>query len=418
MRNRYVFMVLMSLVLLSGVLTFSGCGNDKNSVPTPNFGVVTLNDGWIGILDGTTQTLTTPLLTGELTPLLTYEWGTSNSYIFDVAISPDGKTTLVSNFEAKKVFFIDTSEPTEPVVIGNVEISFFAEDIAITPNGRYALVTNGGFSPKIAVLDMEHIRLVAEQEFEDPSQEVEEGSDPPLLHHAAVAVAADGETVLTVDYSGGSLHAFTLDGDGHLTYVATIDVSNGDTLRPVNLAISPDGKTVVLANTSSDAADMAFTVLNITGPGQVAITELVTAGISIVGAQSVVFNRAGTKAYLNCVQEYIAPDPAPETPVYPNNVILVLNVTGPGRANDAGTPIEVDFAATSQLFGVETLAIDYTDNYLYVSNMTLSGAKNHVQVLDLTTDSVIETVAFDPVAIGDPAVDTDSIPAGVAIWNP
>lgn len=416
MKNRKALGILALCFVFIGALFISGCHEPfedplpvpnplpfpvPNPLPVPNFGVVVLSGGWIGILDGATQALTTPLLVGEL--------GTTGSQILDVAISPDGKTTLVSNFSEKTVFFIDTSDPTAPVISGNVTLSFSAEDIAITPDGRYALVTNGGFSSKIGVLDLENIRLVEEGEFGDP-----------LLLHAAVAVAPDGETVLTIDYSGGLLHAFTLDANGHLDYVNSTDVSNGDTLKPINIAISPDGKTVVLASrTSNDAvADMAFTLLTITGPGQVAISDLVRPSINITSAQSAVFNQYGSKVYLSCVQKYVAPVPEPDPPVMPNNVIVVLNVIEPGKAIDAGTPFEVDFNATSQLFGVDTLAIDNRKNLLYVSNMNISQQKTHVQVVDLATQSVIKTYPFDPVTIGEPPVDTDSIPAGVAIWNP
>ena len=399
MRQCRVSLVLMSLLVFSTAFIFSGCGSDTSRVVRDNLGVVVLSNGWIGIIDGETQTVTAPLLTGEL--------GSSGGGVFDVVISPDGKTTLVSNFGDGMITFIDTSDPAIPVVIGTVTLSFFAEDIAMTADGRYALVTDGGFTSKIAVLDVKNHSLV--EEFIGAATP----SPSPTLYHCAVAVGADG-TVLTVDYFGGFLHALKLSDDGHLTYVAATDVTNGGTIRPVNLAISPDGQTVIVACISNSAANTLFPVLTITSPGVVELSDMVTPGISLTAAQSIVFNSTGTKAYLNCVQP--APDPLPTPGYIEHNVINVLNITATGKAVDAGTPMDVDFVGTSQLFGVDTMAMDNQKGYLYVSNMTLSGAKNHLQVLDVNTGTLVKTITFDPVTVG--ADDLDSLPTGITFLNP
>ena len=430
MRNIRLSVVLLSLLLLPSVLFLSGCMGDddtkKASYSNPAaiededyFGIVVINQSSIGILDGLTQTMSFPLLVGEL--------GSVGGGRFDVVITPDGKTAMVSNFGDSTVYFIDTNDPTAPYVSGSITLSFFAEDIALTPDGTYALVTDGGFAPKIAVIDVEDQSIV--EEYEVPVDE--EDDDAPEYYHNAVAVAKDGQTVLTADYFQGNVNCLTLSSDGHLTYVSTIDVSNGDTIRPVNLAISPDGETVIVA-TVGDADDMAFPVLTITGPGQVELTDMVTPGISITGSQSIVFK--GHKAYLHCVQEIVddlnfqvaarSADNAQTTPDYlprngvedPNNVIVALDITSPGHASDAGTPIEVGFTGRSQLFGVDTMAMDYETGYLCVSNPTVSGGKNYVQIVDVNEGTVVDQHNFGAVW-----VDGDweqSIPVGVAFWRP
>jgi hypothetical protein len=110
------------------------------------------------------------------------------------------------------------------------------------------------------------------------------------------------------------------------------------------------------------------------------------------------------------------PDPAidnTDDPAYPRNAVVVLNVTAAGVVANSGTSIPVGFIGRSQLFGVDTLAVIPGGHDLYVSNMTLSGAKAQIQVVDLTTNSVTRTIAFDNVLIPGDSDETEAIPTGV-----
>lgn len=430
-------------LLIVGLSLLSAChsgGSRSEAVVSQTFGVVAMsNVGSIGILDGQTQALTSVKFTGEL--------GSYGGGLFDVAITPDGKTTLVSNFGDAKVYFIDTTNPTAPALLGSVttsymdasappaEVKVFAEDIAITPDGRYALVTDGGFCPKIFVID------IASRTIASIFDDTDAAAVPPIGHsHQSVAVALDGRTVLTVDYFGSKVHVLTLSVDGHLTFVNALDASvpvwdpvasvDVPTFRPVNVEIAPDGKTAIVAGVPADwkdqagtiPADMAFPVLKIASPGVVTINQILTSTATLKGSQSVVFNRAGTKAYVMCTQPL--PDPIPDDPNYPGpkNVIRVLNVTGPGAASDASLSIEVDIYGRSQLFGVDTLAMDNVGRYLYVSNPTLSGAKNYIEIVDTTTNTMVKKITFANIDISDGATppvytSTEPIAAGISFWR-
>lgn len=344
--------------------------------------------------------------------MLVGELGPAGAGLFDAVMTPDGKTALVSSFGSDNVFIFDLTDPTAPGSPDNVTLSFFPEDIAITPDGRFAVVTDGGFSPSIAVIDIANRVLVEDIQ---PTT-----ADNTAVYMNAVAVAADGRTVLTIDYSGGLVNTLTIDSAGHLTYAGAIDISPDNTLRPVNISISPDGRTAIVAavasgdNTADTIANMGFPVLRITAPGVVEFVGLTAAGDDFIAAQSVAFNPAGTKAYVNCVRAM--PDPAidnTDDPAYPRNAIVVLNVTAPGVVGNSGTSIPVELIGRSQLFGVDTLAVAPNGRDLYVSNMTLSGAKNHIQVVDLATESVAGTIAFDNVLIPGGSVETVALPVGL-----
>jgi hypothetical protein len=410
----------MSLLLFSLSLVFSGCHKGNNTInydyTTPddetgakavnNFGIAVFSEGSIGVLDGATQTVAGPLLSGELGP-------DEEGGLLDVAITHDGMKALVSNWDSEEVYFIDMSNPTQPVVTGSITLDFYPEGIAITPNGGYALVTDGGSGTKIAVLDIGNQTQV--EEYNNAS-----------LYHQAVAVAENG-TVLTADCNHGLVNAFTLNMNGHLTYVASTDVSNGGKLDPLNLTISPDGKTVIVAPFVSTGS-LAFPVLTITGPGQVSLTDMVTPSIDVGGSQSIIFNSHGTKAYVYCTPYLVglamdkaSPQSGPEafqysiqpmfgssyaTNGYTNDVIVVLDVTSTGQAIDADTPIEVGFNSPNGFFGVHTLAMDYNDDLLFVSNPSSEDSKNFIQAVDIHTSGVY---TID--------VGSELVPAGVCFWN-
>jgi hypothetical protein len=274
-------------------------------------------------------------------------------------------------------------------------------------------VTDGSVTRRIAVIDVAN-RALAEAFLSTP------GPDGYAPAHQAVAVAADGRTVLTVDYFSRKVNTLLIDPAGRLTHVGTIDISPDNTLRPVNIAISPDGRTAIVAavatgdNTAQQVANMGFPVLRIEGPGLVALTGQTAAGGDFIGSQSVAFERDGTRAYVYCNR----PDPSPPTdntadPSYPWDEVVVLDVAGPGAVSNAGVSIPVGFRHTAQLFGVDTLAVAPGGLDLYVSNMNTALASNRIQVVDLGTRSVAKTIEFGDVTLPGDAFGTEALPMGI-----
>jgi DNA-binding beta-propeller fold protein YncE len=92
--------------------------------------------------------------------LLVGELGPAGAGLFDAVMTPDGNTALVSSFGSDNVYIFDLTDPTAPGSPDNVTLGFFPEDIAITPDGLFAVVTDGGFSPSIAVIDIANRVLV------------------------------------------------------------------------------------------------------------------------------------------------------------------------------------------------------------------------------------------------------------------
>lgn len=302
--------------------------------------VTNSTDLTIHIIDATIDTAAGPFLR----PL-----GRGDS-LLDAVVTPDGRTALVSDFDGSSVNFIDLTTPT-PTLLGSVVIHFSAEDIALSPDGRWALVTDGGTQNRVAVIDVLNRQLV-------------QTLIGPVVQ--AVAVAADGETVLAVETNGDRVHILHLTPEtGELTWTGEHRRTG---TRPINVTISPDGRTALVAN----FWEHTVTVLRIDAPGDVVrIGEL----IHLVGyPQSVVFSPDGTRAYV--------------ASVHPRHrdQLSVLNINGPGDVVDSGIRIQLDTRETCGFYGVDTLAVSPDGEKAYVGNPCVFEAQNpsdKVTVVDL-----------------------------------
>jgi DNA-binding beta-propeller fold protein YncE len=343
-----------------------------------------------------TNSLHGPFLQGKL--------GSGGGGLFDVAITPDCSTALVSNFGDSTVYLVDFSDPTHLKLLGSVNPGFFAEDIDITADGRFAVVANGGSSARLASIDIATRTLV----------EVE---DLGTNYANAVDVAPDG-TVIVADYSSMKVHTLTIDSSGNLAPAHSYDiptVTKDGTLigpRPVNVAVAPDGQTVLVLTCQNDFV----TVYRITGPGNLDYVGRVF-GLPAVwddeqqsfhgSQQSVAFNCDGTRAYvLTNGRGYEDPE-NPEETERPSQ-ISVLGIRGPGLVSlITASAADITHLGSSQLFGVDVLAVaGGRFDKLYVSNPTVSGASTDLRVVDLRNYSV-SSIPVGPFE--------DAVPVGVAV---
>lgn len=179
-----------------------------------------------------------PFLEGELST-------STGPDAFDITLLKNKKHALVSVFGEQKVHRIDIQDPKNPVLAGTIQLDFFAEDIAVSPNGKFALVTDGGFAPYVAFINPETFTVTATVDISATG------------YANAVAIAKDNKTVLFADYFGGKIHYGTvndtMDGFDSLQSIwlcdtpVVTDTCTGNLARPVNIATSPNGKTALAA---------------------------------------------------------------------------------------------------------------------------------------------------------------------------
>jgi len=320
---------------------------------TPIGVFVNSNTNSLQIIDPLTQDVSPSLLKGEL--------GSYGGGLFDVVITPNGKTAIISNFGDSTLYFVDITDGLSGEVTkkGYTPIGFFAEDMAVTPDGKYVLVTDGGFSSVVAVVDINTMELVSTQRLKNNQAQ-------------AVAISPDGKTALFADYWNMALHNYAL-ADGVLTFRETVYPAPG-TQRLVNVVISPNGKTVI----GVGATRYDFPVYYLNPNGYLVAKGVVTNPTK--SGQSCAFSPDSKKAYyLSSTYNHGAQ-------------IHVLDVSAPGVvAYEDSVPLSIP-RGTSQLFGVDTIAIDTAGQYLYVANPTLSGGVVHISVIDLSTNTEVNQI--------------------------
>lgn len=414
----------------------SGCSGSSGG--GGNWLVVLGNQGSISLVDTDTGYAHGPFLKGQLG---------GGGGLFDVVVTPDGKTALVSGFGDSRIYFIDLTDLAAPALLGHVNIEMFAEDISLTKDGRYAVVTDGGFNRNVVVLDVQGRAVVQTVQHRD-------------VYACGSAVAPDG-TVVTINYfgasvevdpygkqtvMGGSIATWTMGADGRLTHANDYNVflrtsgelsgdSRAHAARPVNVVIAPDGQTVLVpdvsnyndangldgtADWSSGMAQYAMAVYRITSPGVLAYQGLVTGLPRAV--QSIAFDESGSEAYLlgNNGRTYQTDGTFIEsTP----DQVMVLRITAPGAvALDAARTADLVRSSGSQLFGVDNVVA--RKGKVYASYSTISGASVAGEPVRLRALSVVDVrtgeVARLATGLGpdDPIAGVALVPRSQAIARP
>ena len=286
-------------------------------------------------------------------PFLSGQLGDNDTYLLDVVVTSDGHYALVTNFVEEKVYFIDLSNPTNPSLAGSVDIGFRAEDIAITPDNKYALVTDGSGIQQIALIDISSMSLKTTYTLSD--------------NLTATCVATNGNLVVICAYDNNSLIYGQFDPDNVISSENIITTN-----RPINATFSPDGQTLLVAN----ALNASISVFQASG-------STITPGTpSTIGVpdypQSIAFSPDGTKAYLVSVGPSL-------------DNLSWLQINGPGNVSlgEAGVA-ELLSDVNGYLYGVDVLAITPDGNYALAGNPNVddSGNSDNVSLINLSDFSV------------------------------
>ena len=357
--------------------------------------------GWILVPNSVTSSLFVVNSSNNIAygPFLEGELGSVGGGRFDVEVTPDGMTALISNFGDNTVYIVDVADPIHPSFIATVTVPMFAEDMDISPDGKYALVTDGGFSSIVASIDIMSATLVYTANLGAGQAQ-------------AVAIAPDG-TVIVADYWNRAIHTLLLEDMGVVitnvntytyTYPGYVITDTEGWPRPINVGLAPDGQTVIVC----DATTSTIGVYQILSPGVLTFTGVITGlhGTFPIdeffspGIQSVAFNAIGDKAYTvvnNMVYSATA---------YMDR-LAVLNIDGPGQVSlEAGGVVSVPHHTGSQLFGVDTVAVAGNKVFMGYPSLSTPDETANLAVVDLTDYSVTSTLVLSK---------EDFIPTGVSV---
>ncbi len=370
------------LKFLPETAKFDSLPGHINSSSIPHMkGIVVLIEGSILLINPFNHSVSGPFLSGQLTDV-----GQSASV---TVITSDGKTGIVGSYERKKLYFIDLSNSNNPVISGELTLSLSPEDIAISPNNRYALITNGSNSSTL--ICSVHI----------PSRTLVQELDVDPVLPSSVAIAPDGRTVITADYFEGFADVFELDPKtGLLTYKYEIDIFP---YAPLNVTISPKGDTVLLSCGWMEPLDLnADLIYGPAGPyvlqirGVANVIDKGPVGMPdsedlYISGQSIKFGLFGNKAYYltNLIIEE-----AHDSFRFPAS-IRVFDINGPGNVIDSGTTINLTNNGPlpfGEPIGLNTLALSPNGKYLFASNKGFNLPSKDIFVIDLNSNSVIKSI--------------------------
>ena len=205
-------------------------------------------------------------------PITVGEWPDS------IAITPDGKTAYVANGRSDSVSVIDTQ--TNEVVSSPIMVGEVPSAIAVTPNGRRAYVTDA-WSNSVSVIDTQTNEVVGSPITVDrePGQ---------------IAVAPDGTRAYFTDYFDGRVSQIDTQIDQLVGPLEELGEPNGIIVgsEPTGIAISPNGKTVYVANSFGEGVSVIDTETNN------AIKKILDGGNPFYTGGGVAFSPNGQSAYV------------------------------------------------------------------------------------------------------------------------
>ncbi len=304
-------------------------------------------------------------------PFLQGSLGAPEGGLFDVAMTPDGRYALLSNFNGQEIYKVDLANPLNPTLAGTIRVAEMnPEDIAISADGKVAIVSDGGDSTALLFIDIASFAGYSIYSLQTIGATA-----------MAVSIGPDG-TVYVCDYENDRLIYGPVNAAGTgLTreqWVATGD-------KPTNVTVSPDGATV-LVPCAGDGRVMSFHL------GAAALSPVMSLAVSGY-PQSIAFvpGQAGA-----CVgTAHYTGDKLYRISVSPAGAIASLGYVGL-MTNDNGW-----------FYGVDSVSVSPNGAFAVVGHMTsyVFGSYLNVQLVGLS-DMAVSWVETNEVPVGSACFET------------
>lgn len=280
----------------------------------------------------------------------------------DVVLTPDQNTVILSSFYDNKIFFADISNIENPIVSGFLDFSsipspnnpFNPEDLAITVDGQYIVVSDGAtddcgyvVNSGVASIQVGNRTPIQYLTLESPKQ--------------AQSIAIDKfGNVFVGDWCNKKLYVLKLNNNGTLTDTGMeIDLP----FKPLNSCVSPDSSRLLVVGSNG------VRVYQIIGQGS--ITQI-RESLALGKIQSMAFSLDEERIFLGDVSTSL-------------DRIIVANI------NDLSVITTVNLLSdlTGGFYGVDVMSIVPDGQKLYMGNMSKHGlTTNKLMVLNLSDYSL------------------------------
>ena len=318
--------------------------------PEAKFAVVALSNSTASIIDLSANTVVTTVPTG--------------SQPLGASITPDGRKGFVANFSSATLTVIDlTASP--PVAAGTIGTSPIGapESIAITPDGRFGIVADGGGTRSVISIDLDQRRIV---------------NTLPVPGNQGAAITPDGTMALVLSADSNQVAVLTIGPDGMLADTTQRVSLSGVAGGPRSIVITPNGHRALVTDTSRN-------LVTILGIANGTVTNIGSIPIGISSTSGIAVTPDGRKIYVSGF----------------GNVLGVLSVDANDNITDTTVRIFIPNGTPNTFFGVPGLAVTPDGTRLYISG----ASSGKISVLDTSTDSllpVVITVGGSPAGIGMP----------------
>jgi DNA-binding beta-propeller fold protein YncE len=341
---------------------------------------------------------------------------------YDIAITPDGKSAYVANYDTDSVlqYNIGAGGALSPKTPGSVATGVNPVGVAVSPDGKSVYVTDTGshqvsqynvgagglLTPKtpaavaagsypysvavsphgtsVYVADFVAAGVVWQYDVA-PDGRLTPKSPPSVTAGdlpSAVSITPDGRSVYVANYGSSSVGQYDVDAGGRLNPKTTATVSAG--ASPDGLAVSPNGRSVYVTNLSGAGGVWQFDV----GPGELlnpknpvsVPSDTDSWGIAVTPDGKSVY--AGDHAVSGTISQYDAGAGgllAAKTPAsvptgsYPQDGVVVSPDVGPIAAFTAtpgspGLPTSFDASASTESdFAIATYNWNFGDGHAQAS---------------------------------------------------
>jgi hypothetical protein len=233
------------------------------------------------------------------------------------------------------------------------------EDVAISPDGRFGVVSDGSSLTSEFLI------------FFDPQTFTSYSAYALQTHGAnaqAVAIASNG-TVIACDFSYDRI----VFGRVNSSYTGLVSEDTLPVVDPLNVSISPDGTTALVASIWAKRLG----IFQITGAGTVVpgVPTFLSLGVP---PQSIDYSPDGRKAYIACLTSV----------PYTQDQFSWINVTAPGRVSMGASPVASFFSTCyGGYFGVDILSVAPGGNWAIAGTNNVPGHFDP-QLVNLNTYAV------------------------------
>ena len=291
--------------------------------------------------------------------------------LWGIAISPDGSKVYAAN-GGNIIDVMDTSNNT---IIKTININGSPRDIAISPDGKYAYVTNNTGN-KVAVIDTGSYNVLTQV--------------PVDISPAGIAITPDGKRVYVANNGGSTVSVIDTTTN---TVIKTVNVG----AQPFGIAASPDGREVCVTNNAGASVSTIDVATN-----------------SVINTISTRASPGGIAIYSKPAQPIISPNIVSftATPSESNSAPFIVYFNGSATQGDAAN-MHWDFGDGRTIDSIHkdaTVADSYDAAGTYT--VTLTATYRDASTNNTSQSVSVAAVPHKPINadfVGSPLVGTSSL---------